>query len=131
MADDGVLSRRVVQSYVFPVYARTIEEAGAPAGPGGRLSEAFDVVEVSTAPVSNPYLDRWRADADAARYARDYVAFVRGFAESSLLIGLFHHAGGDTGEQDRLLDEYFRRLQLRLKPTRSATRSGTGRSQCC
>jgi hypothetical protein len=113
MADDGELSREAVDRFVFPAYARTVAEARAPLEPGGALHDAFEVVDVSTAPVANPYLERWRADGDAERYARDHAGFVRGFAESSLRLGLFGR-DGDRAEADRLLDEYFRRLERRF-----------------
>ncbi len=126
MADDGELSRDAVDGYVFPVYARTVGEARAPVDAGGALRDDFDVVDVSTAPVDNPYLARWREDGDSESYARDYAGFVRGFAESSLRLGLFRPGGADD-DTDRLLDEYFHRLERRFaaEPERDAFRDWT------
>jgi hypothetical protein len=127
MAVDGRLAREAVDAYVFPVYARTVAEARAPVDPGGALHDAFEALDVSTAPVANPYLERWRADGDAGRYARDYAAFVRGFTESSLRLGLFGRQGGGGEGADRLLDEYFGRLERRFAaaPERDAFRDWT------
>jgi hypothetical protein len=126
MADEGRLSRKAVDAYVFPVYARTVAEAHAPLEAGGALRDAFDVVDVSTAPVDNPYLARWREDGDRESYARAYAGFVRGFAESSLRLGLFRSRRADD-ETDRLLDDYFRRLERRFAadPERDAFRDWT------
>jgi hypothetical protein len=126
MARDGALSTGAVDAYVFPVYARTAAEARAPVEPGGALHDDFVAVDVSTAPVANPYLERWRADGDAERYARDYAGFVRGFTESALRLGLLGRDGGGTGA-DRLVDEYFRRLRARFAadPERDAFRDWT------
>lgn len=125
MADDGELAPQAVRSYVFPVYARTVAEASAPVAPGGPLAGAFEVVEVSTAPVPNPYLQQLEADGDAAKYARDYAGFVRGFAESSLRMGLFQTEGATA--TDRLADDYFHRLEQRFTedPERDAFRDWT------
>jgi cyclopropane-fatty-acyl-phospholipid synthase len=127
MADEGEIARRAVEAYVFPVYARTVAEAQAPLERGGELSEVFEIVDISTAPVPNPYLDRWRTDGDRQRYGRDYAAFVRGFAESSLRTGLLETAGVDPPDTDRLLDDYFHRLETRFAadPERDAFRDWT------
>lgn len=127
MADDGALPRAAVDGYVLPVYARTVAEARAPMEPGGALADELAVIEASTAPVANPYLDAWRADGDAPRYGRDYVGFVRGFTESSLRLGLFAAAGAGAAATDALVDEYYRRLEARFAadPARDAFRDWT------
>jgi hypothetical protein len=123
LADEGVLEMGAVERFVFPVYARTAEEARVPfEGP----ESAFEVVELSVAPVANPYLDAWHADGNIDAYARSYTAFVRGFAESALRRGLL----GDTTQADaaeRLADEYFRRLEdhFRQHPEADAFRDWT------
>ena len=72
----------------------------------------FHEVECRTDPVANPYLERWHADGDAARYGADATAFVRGFTESSLRSHLFTSA---TTDPDAAVDEYFRRLAARFR----------------
>lgn len=126
MAEAGALSAAAVDGYVLPVYARTVAEARVPVDPGGPLTRDLAVLEVSTAPVANPYLDAWRADGDSAGYARNYAGFVRGFTESSLRLGLFR-AGGRTAGADALVDEDYRRLEARFAadPERDAFRDWT------
>jgi hypothetical protein len=127
MARDGELSPEAVDAYVLPVYARTAAEARAPLEPGGALHRDFEVVDVSTAAVPNPYVERWREDGDAQRYARDYAGFVRGFTESSLRLGLFGRGGQGGDAEDRLVDDYFARLERRFAadPERDAFRDWT------
>jgi hypothetical protein len=127
LAGEGTLSREALEAYVFPVYARTVAEARAPVEAGGALGEAFEVVGATTAAVPNPYLDRWREDGDAAAYARDAVAFVRGFSESALRLGLFPEDGGRGAAADRAIDELFARLEARFAaaPERDAFRDWT------
>lgn len=108
MVEAGSLGAEAVDRYVLPVYARTPAEALAPLRRGSSLSEAFDVVLCGTEAVPNPYLDGWRADGDAAAYARSYAAFVRAFTESSLREHLFADAPA------RSLDDYFARLEARF-----------------
>ena len=113
LADEGALSREALDAFVFPVYARTVAEARAPLNPDGALAAAFEVVDASTAPVPNPYLERWREAGDAAAYARAAVGFVRGFSESALRLGLFPgDGGGDTA--DPVIDELYARLEARF-----------------
>jgi hypothetical protein len=108
MVDDGLVDRTALRRYLLPVYARTVEEARRPVA---RSDVPFTEVECRTDPVANPYLQRWRSDHDAGRYATDYAAFVRGFTESSLRAHLF--AGAP--DVDRAVDELFRRLAARFR----------------
>lgn len=124
LASDGLLDPAAVERYVFPVYARTSAEARAP------LDDAdcpLEPVEVSTAPVANPYLDRWREDGDDEAYARDYAAFVRGFAESALRRGLFEPGVSSGSSVDEVVDAYFERLEHRFaaRPEEDAFRDWT------
>ena len=71
------------------------------------------MVDASTAPVPNPYLERWREAGDAAAYARAAVGFVRGFSESALRLGLFPGDGGGDAA-DPVIDELYARLEARF-----------------
>jgi hypothetical protein len=114
LADAGSLSAAAVERYVLPVYARTVDEALAPlTRTGSPVDGTFEVIACETAEVANPYLERWEADGDASTYARSYAAFVRAFAESSLLEGLFV-PGARREAPEALLDEYFARLTERF-----------------
>jgi cyclopropane-fatty-acyl-phospholipid synthase len=120
MAADGLLRADAVRDYVLAVYARTVDEARAPyAAAGSPLHDAFTEVECRTDRVANPYFTKWQQDGDAEAYARSYVAFVRGFTESSLRDHLFT-PGAIDGNVDGALDEFFDRLRARFAadPTR-------------
>ncbi|HEY8215831.1 MAG TPA: hypothetical protein VIH82_01765 [Acidimicrobiia bacterium] len=113
MVRDGTLDAGVVDRYVLPVCARTVDEARAPVDAGGPLADRFAVVLARTDPVANPYLDRWRTDHDAAAYGTAYAAFVRGFTESNLREHLFA-PGARSGTPDSATDDYFARLERRF-----------------
>jgi hypothetical protein len=114
MAHEGVLDPAVVDAYVLPVYARTVDEARAPMDdPSSPLAGRFTIEVARVDPVANPYLDRWNADHDSAAYGRSYAAFVRGFTESSLREHLFG-PGTRSGTPDQALDDYFARLERRF-----------------
>ena len=115
MANAGRLRTDVVRNYVFPTYARTVSEAVAPvADANAQLGDLFTVEVAETHAVPNPYLDRYRSDGDAPRYARDYAAFVRAFSGSALRDGLF--TPGSTGEDpDALLDAFFAQMEARVR----------------
>jgi hypothetical protein len=51
----------------------------------------------------------FEADGDAAAYAATYTAFVRAFAESTLIENLLGPAGSEPPA--RLCDEFFRRFE--------------------
>lgn len=111
----GRLKAEAVRGYVFPVYARTVAEAVAPIiGDDAPLADRFTVEVAETHPVANPYYDRYRRDGDAARYAHDYVAFVRAFSSSAIRDGLL--APGSTGEDpDALVDAFYGRMEERVR----------------
>ncbi len=115
LAAEGKLDPDSVDRYVLAVYARTPEEAGAPLERrGSAVAGAFRVETIRTDAVANPYLDKWRADGDAATYGRSYAAFVRGFTESSLRDHLFVPGATPGNDPKQLLDEYFARLTARF-----------------
>jgi cyclopropane-fatty-acyl-phospholipid synthase len=111
----GKLDAAAVDRYVLAVYARTPDEARAPLERRGTpVADAFAIDTIRTDPVANPYLDRWRADGDAAAYGRSYAAFVRGFTESSLRDHLFDPGVTAGNDPQQVLDDYFARLAARF-----------------
>ncbi len=112
MAASGSLGREAVDRYVLGVYARTVDEARAPFGEPP-LRDELDVVECRTDPVANPYYVQWEKDHDDQKYATAYAAFVRGFTESNLRIGLFE-PGARNASADELVDDFFARLITRF-----------------
>ncbi len=119
MASEDLLDWEAVDRYILPVYARTAAEAAQPLQDDAALGSAFTVEEISVDPVPNPYLESWRQDGDSATYAANYAAFVRGFTESNLRLHLFDGSGPNA---DRLVEEYFSRLEARFQSDPTADR---------
>lgn len=107
MAEAALLDRSVLLRYLFPVYCRSEEEAIAPILAGGLLEKEFEVIAAETSEVGNPYWEEWERSGDAAVYARDYTAFVRAFAESTLMKNLF----ASSGKSSELCNEFFTRFE--------------------
>lgn len=112
MADDGILDRTVLVGYIFPVYCRTREEAIAPMNRGGALEREFAVVSAEVREMGNPYWEELERSGDAIKYAREYTAFVRAFAESTLMNNLFASAGKKSSD---LCNEFFHRFQTAVR----------------
>ncbi len=114
LAAAGVLSQDVLDAYVFPVYARTVDEAVAPLQPGRELADSFAIEVAETNGVPSPYEALYLQDGDATAYAAAYVGFVRGFSESSLRIGLFEPGAVGISPQV-LVDRFFTELAGRFE----------------
>jgi hypothetical protein len=110
LSEDGVLDRDVLEGYVFPVYCRSPSEGTAPLDKGGPLEEDLEAVAVRLEEVANPYWELYERDGDAEAYARTYVEFVRAFAESAMVAGLFE-PGAKGIEPANLCDRYFDHLR--------------------
>ncbi len=122
MADDNLLDRPTLVNYVFPVYCRSVEESLAPMGSGAPLRDSLEVCTAETKEIANPYWEEYQKTNDAAGYARSYTAFVRAFAESTLLNQLFRQA---AVVPELACEEFFRRLEdaIRLAPERGRYRA--------
>ncbi len=110
LAADGMLDRDALERYVFPVYCRSVEEATAPAREGGALVDAFEVQSAEIREVPNPYWEMLERDGNRDAYAKAYTAFVRAFAESTMMDHLFQ-PGARGLDPHALADEFFSRLE--------------------
>ena len=108
MAAEGSLDEAALRRYVFPVYCRSRAEATAPLADGGKL--AFELSEAIVEEVPNPYWEMLERDRDVEAYADAYTAFVRAFAEATLVEQLFEPAGRGA-EPGALCDEFFGRFR--------------------
>ncbi len=104
MAEDRLLDKSRLVSYIFPVYCRSKDEAIAPMLPDAPHEREFEVVSTEIAEIANPYWELFQRDGDAAAYARVYIQFVRAFAESTMMKHLF-------GDAPALCDEFFHRCE--------------------
>ncbi len=110
LADEGKLDRGTLAGYTFPVYCRRIDELAAPLAEGGPLAGRLEVVSTKLEEVPNPYWEAYARDRDPAAYAEVYIQFVRAFAESTLMLGLFE-PGATSVPAAELCDSYFDRLR--------------------
>ena len=109
MAGAGLLDPAALERYIFPVYCRSAEEVAAPTAAGGALDGVLAPPETTVDELANPYWEMFEADGDAAAYAATYTAFVRAFAESTLIENLFVPAG--SGPAAKLCDDFFARFE--------------------
>jgi hypothetical protein len=111
LAEAGLLDRRTLENYVFPVYCRSPAEAKRPLEPGGgELAGELELVTERLDEVPSPYWETYERSGDAAAYADTYVEFVRAFAESTMLANLFEPGAGDA-DPDELCERYFETLR--------------------
>jgi len=110
MAAEGLLDEAALRRYVFPVYCRSRAEATAPLADGAELADAFELSEAIVEGVPNPYWEMLERDGDVEAYADAYTAFVRAFAESTMVEQLFRRAGRGA-EPGALCDRFFDRFR--------------------
>jgi len=106
MVGEGRLRQESLRHYVFPTYLRTVAEATAPLDRAGSPvvgSFSVDVAQVDEVP--KPYFETYVKTGDGRAYAKDYVAFVRAFSESTIRKGLLAPAvlGGSL---DAAVDDF-------------------------
>ena len=111
MAGDGLLDRAQLDAFVFPLYFRELHEIRAPLKREDDLKAAFEIVELESELIPNPYVEAWRQHGDDAAYAKAYASFARGFSESSFRNGLFNLSATHNNSADRLTEMFYSRLE--------------------
>ena len=112
MADDGLIDRATLDSFVFGLWFMTESEAREPFASDPALAESFAIDEISVQPAPVNQSDIFaQAIGDPAEYARLYVGYTRAFADSTLRAQLFEPSAHDAAEVDRLAQEFYRRLE--------------------
>jgi SAM dependent carboxyl methyltransferase len=112
MADDGLLDRQTLDSFVFGLWFMTESEARAAlqSDPGLAASFAIEDIKVEPAPVNHADIFA-QSIGDPAAYARLYVGYTRAFADSTLRTQLFEPSADNAAGADRLAQEFYRRLE--------------------
>jgi SAM dependent carboxyl methyltransferase len=110
LADAGLLDRKTLEGYVFPVYCRSPPEAKRPIERDGDLEGELELITERLDEVSNPYWEAYERSGDADEYAKTYVEFVRAFAESTLFDNLLGPGARGMGP-DELCERYFEVLR--------------------
>ncbi len=111
MADEGLLDRAVLDSFLFPLWFMTAAEARAPLESDPDLTEAFEIEEIFVAPaLNNPHDVFGDAVGDPIAYADLYTGYTRAFADSTLRKQLFEPSAESEAEGERLADAFYRRF---------------------
>ncbi len=111
LANDGYLDPACLEMFVFPLYFRELHEVRAPLEREADLKAAFEIVELTSEFIPNPYAQVLEDGGDARAYAKTYAAFARGFSESAFRNGLFDRSAASADEADRLAETFFSRLE--------------------
>lgn len=111
LANDGLLDPAVLEMFVFPLYFRELDEVRAPLEREADLKAAFEIVELTSELIPNPYVQMLEDSGDAGAYAKNYAAFARSFSESAFRNGLFEPSATGSGEAERLTETFFSRLE--------------------
>ena len=114
MAGEGMLDPACLETFVFPLYFRELHEVRAPLERESDLKAAFDIVELVSELIPNPYAQFLADGGGAEAYAKSYAAFARGFSESAFRNGLFDPSAAgaaDADDADRLTETFFGRLE--------------------
>ena len=110
LAEEGRIDPAQLREFVFPVYFRRSDEMRRPIERDADLQAAFEIVEVCNELLPMPTEDALAKTGDAAAYADAYAGFVRAFAESTLMTGLFEGSTASAADAATLADDYFQRL---------------------
>jgi SAM dependent carboxyl methyltransferase len=112
MADEGLLDREVLDSFVFGLWFLTEREARAPLESDPALAAAFEIEDVNVEPAPVNQADIFaNAIGNPAEYARLYAGYTRAFGDSTLRTQLFEPSAGSAADADRLAQEFYRRLE--------------------
>lgn len=111
LANEGLLDSRVLEMFVFPLYFRELHEVRAPLERETDLNAAFEIIELVSELIPNPYTQMLEEGDDTKAYAKAYAAFARGFSESAFRNGLFEPSANNVAEVDRLAETFFSRLE--------------------
>lgn len=85
MAADGMLDPERLDTYVIPVYERSVDEIRKPFESVGL---GLELEELEVRQVANPASDKYRVDRDAHAFGRAMTGFFRAWSEPSLRAGL-------------------------------------------
>ncbi len=111
MVEEGLVDRTILEAFVFPLYFRELHEVRAPLDREPDLKQAFEIVELTSELIPNPYAQFLEEGGDAVQYAKDYADFARAFSESAFRNGLFTPSATGPEEAGQLSDIFYRRLE--------------------
>jgi len=120
MADEGLLDRAVLDSFVFGLWFMTAGEARAPLETDPALTEAFEIEDVTVEPAPVNQADIFAESiGNPGEYAQRYVGYTRAFGDSTLRTQLFEPCADGAADADRLAQEFYRRLEVLYRTSTS------------
>lgn len=111
MADDGLISHKAVDEFIFPLWFPSVDEMDAPVRTQADVQDAFDIVATDVFQQEGSGQDAFGdAIGDPQRYGELYSNYTRAFAETTLRLHLFARSTPSPEEIDQLTDAFFERL---------------------
>lgn len=109
--EKGEISRETYDLYYQPVYMRDLDELAGPVSDDAfGAAGLFEVDRALDYEVEVPFVERFKADGDLDRYARDYVNFFRAFTEAVLRSSL-----PESPSREDMVKRIFARAEELLK----------------
>ena len=111
MVEDGLLSAKALENFVFSLWFMTRDEALRVLETDPDLHAAFEICEASVTPSGINPEDIFAAElSDPATYAEKYTHYIKAFADSSLRSQLFGPDDLDEETLDQRMEEFYNRL---------------------
>lgn len=111
MAEEGLLNRRALDSFVLPHCYRSAEELRRPLESEPDLKRQFEEVSLTVAPLTADEDDIFAPLlGDPRRYGSHYAGLLRDFAFRPLNNRLFRPSADCEAEAERLAETFFRRI---------------------
>ena len=106
---DGMISRKVYEDLIFPVYFRTLGELVAPIAADDDVAKAFRIEKSQVMEIPAPFNVERERTGDATVWARSYAGFLRAFTEPILTAAI-----PDEHTGSKIVPEVYRRIEHRL-----------------
>lgn len=108
MVEDGRLTHDVYESFVLPVFYRSLPELLPPNGDSGELP-AFRVDKAEARDCRVPFNEEFARSGDPRAWAESYAGFIRAFSEPAVTSGL-----PNTADRPQLVEELYARMTNRF-----------------
>ena len=111
MADEGLISTKSLESFLFSLWFMTADEARRAIVKNATLAAAFEICRISVEPAPTNASDIFEDHIEVPGiYAEKYVGYIRAFGDSTLRTHLFGPNCGSSELLDTLMAEFYNRL---------------------